>query len=119
MDAMLKKKWIAALRSGEYMQGRNYLCLDTSEGRQYCCLGVLCIVAKLEPVLTTKIAMGEPLTATVVAFDGATKTLPDKFRVEQDLSSSTMLTLASFNDAFGDRRKSFPEIADWIEERIT
>jgi hypothetical protein len=37
-----KAKWIAALESGEYEQGRNSL--KTSDGR-YCCLGVACVVA--------------------------------------------------------------------------
>lgn len=41
MDATLKRKWVEALRSGEYVQGKQ--CLQ-SEGR-YCCLGVLCVVA--------------------------------------------------------------------------
>lgn len=32
--------WLAALRSGEYKQGKGHLCRDDS----YCCLGVLCEV---------------------------------------------------------------------------
>jgi hypothetical protein len=31
-------KWIAALRSGEYKQGKNALCSND----EYCCLGVAC-----------------------------------------------------------------------------
>lgn len=31
-------KWVEALRSGEYKQGRGVLCKDN----KYCCLGVLC-----------------------------------------------------------------------------
>lgn len=38
MNQEIKAKWVAALRSGEYEQGRNYL--KGAEG--YCCLGVLC-----------------------------------------------------------------------------
>jgi hypothetical protein len=38
MTLDLKRKWIAALRSGEYRQAQNGL--RTSDG--YCCLGVLC-----------------------------------------------------------------------------
>lgn len=41
MDSKLKADWVTALRSGDYIQGRNYL-LDTgSEINRYCCLGVL------------------------------------------------------------------------------
>lgn len=32
------KEWVAALRSGEYKQGREYL----QKGDEYCCLGVVC-----------------------------------------------------------------------------
>lgn len=41
MDAGLKTKWIEALRSGNYQQGRGTL--KDEEGR-FCCLGVLCDV---------------------------------------------------------------------------
>lgn len=38
MNQEIKKKWVEALRSGNYPQGRGYLkCED-----RYCCLGVLC-----------------------------------------------------------------------------
>ena len=44
-----KDKWIAALRSGEYKQGRSSLCAIQDDGSQaYCCLGVL---AELDGVL--------------------------------------------------------------------
>jgi hypothetical protein len=38
IDAKIKKKWVAALRSGKYPQGIGRLC--SSDG-SYCCLGVL------------------------------------------------------------------------------
>jgi hypothetical protein len=44
MNAELKAKWIAALRSGDYKQGRSRLA--TVDGG-YCCLGVLCEVLEL------------------------------------------------------------------------
>lgn len=37
MDKKLKAKWVRALRSGRYVQGRSYLYLQYS----HCCLGVL------------------------------------------------------------------------------
>jgi hypothetical protein len=42
----IKQQWIDALRSGEYQQGRLNLKYDQGEGTQYCCLGVLCELAK-------------------------------------------------------------------------
>lgn len=44
MDAALKAKWTAALRSGEFKQGKGQL----KNGDAYCCLGVLCVVAALD-----------------------------------------------------------------------
>ena len=37
MNAAIKAKWVAALRSGEYQQGAGRLC----DGTAFCCLGVL------------------------------------------------------------------------------
>ena len=41
MKPEVKAAWIAALRSGEYKQGRAQL----RTGDQFCCLGVLCDIA--------------------------------------------------------------------------
>ena len=38
MNSTIKTQWIAALRSGDYKQGRSFL----RKGNHYCCLGVLC-----------------------------------------------------------------------------
>ena len=38
MKPKIKARWIAALRSGEYTQGRGQL----RDGDKFCCLGVLC-----------------------------------------------------------------------------
>lgn len=38
MNPQVKAKWVEALNSGEYKQGRNKLRVDDS----FCCLGVLC-----------------------------------------------------------------------------
>lgn len=42
MKKSIKKKWVAALRSGDYKQGRGRLRRHTPEGDVFCCLGVLC-----------------------------------------------------------------------------
>lgn len=40
----VRQKWVAALRSGKYKQGKNVLCNVNPETKEksYCCLGVLC-----------------------------------------------------------------------------
>ena len=47
MNKEVKKKWVDALRSGEYAQGRSSL----RDHDEYCCLGVLCELAVKEGVI--------------------------------------------------------------------
>ena len=42
MNPEIKSQWIAALRSGGYVQGMGALRRRTSSDTEYCCLGVLC-----------------------------------------------------------------------------
>ena len=44
MNKKVKKKWLKALRSGEYKQGNSYLRIDDT----FCCLGVLCDIHSKE-----------------------------------------------------------------------
>lgn len=74
-----KKKWVVALLSGEYEQGRSWLELN---GR-YCCLGVLCKINGLP----TK------------DDDGCAKTMPDSEQLEQfGLDGTVADRLAELND---------------------
>lgn len=56
MDQDVKKRWINALRSGEYTKGRHALRqgskVGVADGQQYfCCLGVLCDLAVKDKVV--------------------------------------------------------------------
>ena len=45
MNKRIKKKWIKALESGEYAQGKGALCVepdDPKDDTRFCSLGVLC-----------------------------------------------------------------------------
>ena len=44
MNPDIKKRWVEALRSGEYKQGKYYL----KNGDDFCCLGVLCDLHRKE-----------------------------------------------------------------------
>jgi hypothetical protein len=44
MNQQVKQKWISALLSGDYQQGKEALCEDG----KYCCLGVLCDLYRKE-----------------------------------------------------------------------
>lgn len=96
MDAGLKAKWIAALRSGEFKQHRGgYVGVDA-----YCCLGVLaCIQLGRDPEGEMECVRLFSTTATLWA------------QVGDDQQES----LVNLNDAEG---KTFPEIADYIEANL-
>jgi len=53
MNKRIKERWLKALRSGKYPQGRNRLRQDN----KYCCLGVLCEIAAQSKI------KGEPVTS--------------------------------------------------------
>lgn len=98
MDKDLKKKWVKAPRSGKYKQG--FRCLRTDDGR-YCCLGVLCKVAR---------AKDEDLLGCY---------LPSDLARRAKVALRTQHHLGRLNDGWGgEPSKSFLEIADYIEARL-
>ncbi len=105
MNTELKQKWITALRSGEWKQGKCHLRLR--ERQEYCCLGVLCEVS------------GEGLEYD----EGSWEWVPtnpdhrngDKLAVGSwGLSSLQIEQLCSKNDS----GCTFTEIAEWVEASI-
>jgi hypothetical protein len=114
MDKKLKAKWIKALRSGEYKQGKGVLRSGTGKDASYCCLGVLCDVAgkrvqegQLYPTLKHQIEFG----------------LYDKTELKHDLhlydDSSVAVRLSEWNDGNHiPKPKSFKWIATWIEKNL-
>lgn len=106
MDATIKAKWIAALRGGEYIQGKGYLvvpegvgantrAVDSAVGSR-CCLGVLAAV----------IGLNSPRTAGY---------LPSSEGDRIGVSWPVQDKLATMNDS---DNASFLEIADWIEANL-
>jgi hypothetical protein len=87
MDTELKAKWVEALRSGDYKQTSHVL--HDEQENAYCCLGVLCIVAKKE-------------------LDGETYPWLDK-------ETGDYSRFVTMNDEEG---KSFGQIADYIEANL-
>lgn len=106
MNADLKAKWIEALRSGKYAQGKN--AMRTTEDT-YCCLGVLCDV--VDPA-----AWGASAGYSSYIFkyknDNRRGYLPWDLAKEIGLSAEMQAQLAAMNDE-GD---SFQEIAAVIEQ---
>lgn len=118
MNQDIKQQWLAALRSGEYTQGRGLL-RPTED--TYCCLGVLC---DLHAKATGEIWIddryfdqSEALPTIVQQWAGLSDWCPDiPLRPGQGVA-----TLAEFNDGRSDydlRPHTFAEIADLIEQHL-
>lgn len=126
MNPEIKAKWVAALRSGEYEQGRGSLLRDG----KHCCLGVLCEIAVQENVIT-KATYDTPenslpeFQSSVTVFDEGPgeqfSVLPEKVIDWAGLDGGNPIVddgksnLASLNDNAG---LSFDEIADVIETQL-
>jgi hypothetical protein len=128
MNKDIADQWVAALRSGEYVQGRNRLCNIHTDGvRSYCCLGVLVDLAVKAGVIADGIldvdrAVGvdDPSVKACYAYgirrDAAF--LPNPVVVWAGLGSSggyrgsAGIALYQLND---EDRADFGQIADVIE----
>ena len=117
MNQDIKKRWVAALRSGTYKQCKGSLC----KNNEYCCLGVLCDILKKELNLNINHSLDEP---TSLSYDDAYFTLPSKVReyakitevgdVYQKIDDVQYFALTTMNDD----GISFDEIANIIESEL-
>ena len=107
------KKWVAALRSGKFKQGRSYLQM----GDNYCCLGVACVIAKESGVY---INMERGLDKSGASCWGNDiYELPSQVRdwlnLSTDIGTFRLNTKRSSLVDLNDDGKTFLEIADIIE----
>jgi len=108
MDKELKKKWVDALRSGKYEQGRGYLC---NEGL-YCCVGVL---AEIKGIPKHKAEASDSL----YLYQGQKNMLPAITLYELGLTDDKVHVLVDMNDGGHNHNgKSFIEIANYIERYL-
>lgn len=116
MNADVKAKWVAALRSGEYKKGSGNLRAeypDSPDPIQYCCLGVLC---ELSPFESQTIGY-------VTEWDENSTYLPPSVQQWAGLDmcnpvvpfDDRELTLADVNDR---TEATFDDIANLIEEHL-
>lgn len=104
MDAEIKRKWIEALRGGQYQQATLAL---RRNNVAFCCLGVLCDVT--QPQEWACSAAGDWYHRDC---DG---TIDDDLAGEEfGLTFEQQETLASLNDS----GKTFGEIANYIEKHL-
>ena len=108
MDREIRDKWIAALRSGKYQQGR---CTLRDKQNKFCCLGVLCDITSPEG---WKLPKGRKLYYMYNS-SGYIRDEHGKFLF---LSEGEQNQLTAMNDGLIGKPKTFLEIADWIEANL-
>ena len=116
LDPELKKQWVAALRSGDYKQGRNYLCNEPGESARFCCFGVL---ADIKGVPFTRVAVtryGADLLVRSYDFGGGAS--PNTLSITGDLRKMFGPEAVSYLEEQNDIGMTFKEIADYIEDHL-
>lgn len=101
MNKELKAKWVEALRSGKYKQGR----VKLNQGGHWCCLGVLCDLNDASLWCDT----GGYIHPGSACFP------PEEIFKSLDIPESKGWELVNLNDS---ARKSFDEIANFIESDL-
>ncbi len=104
MDKDVKAKWLVALRSGKYAQGRGRL---RNPDNSFCCLGVLCDI--IDPEGWEAGGMETP-----TFWHGERHETPNVTCRLIGLISGHEVTVIEMNDSGAD----FAEIADYIEENL-
>ncbi len=127
MNKQERSEWTAAIRSGEYDQGRSALCSATREGGlEYCCLGVK---AKLDDALEPGTGGFKTRTGVLGGYHyyyGRNGELEDK--IDTTLAPNEMyehLDLApkqvqiyAILAWMNDNGWTFAQIADWIDANV-
>jgi len=108
MNQEIKKKWVAALRSGDYTQGDGALCRLTPDGAKYCCLGVLVEEVEGEDAWDFR------ATSQRCTFQENSAVLAGGYLAKTGVGSGYASDLMRMNDL----GTSFSEIADYIEENL-
>ena len=129
MDKNIAMRWVKALRSKKYKQGRGFLCRVDGRGNcKYCCLGVLSELYQEDrtknskkPMPTSIIREGSSRSIRVKSYNTTHAVLPISVKRWSKMRSTlgfligsnlTTKTLADMNDG-GD---SFSKIATFIEK---
>lgn len=105
MNPELKTKWVAALRSGQFKQGRGRLHFYGT----YCCIGVLAVVQGVNLSADERFQFEDSI---------CTSSLPENLMA--GLDQLTTGNLADMNDGHGADKPgmTFAQIADYIEAHL-
>ena len=120
MNPEIKAQWVAALRSGEYEQGTEYL----HRGDTFCCLGVLCDLAIKAGAPEVK--ENRRHAGGVSVYSGSESSLPSSVVEWAGLSYSDPFLVFKCGEVnechpvsdFNDSGTTFNEIADLIEAQL-
>lgn len=111
MDAQIKKRWVKALKSGEYAQGLHFMCKSDEYGAEYCPLGVL-----IEVVYGENIWVRSEKDNSLLQPKGQYTDFPsNKFLKTLRLDEEAATLISELNDIKG---IPFPKIAEFIEENV-
>lgn len=100
MDKKLKARWLKALRSRKFKQGKGQLKQGSGKAETFCCLGVLCAIVKAFP-------------ATNDLF------LPPALAFEAGISRQVEVVLSNLNDGTNRiKAQKFGQIANYIERNL-
>lgn len=126
MNPAIKAQWVAALRSGEYVQGTGKLRKRTgyNETDQFCCLGVLCDLAVKAGVPIEVASLSSGPGYEFFTYDHNCATPPEDV-VEWATADSESMEFLQFQSRFDvltgmndDLKDSFDVIAKYIEETM-
>jgi len=111
-----KEKWLKALRSGEYEQGDLNLYLNG----YYCCIGVAGHICGISNRAMKSKSLFQGVDFHSKTLKKYQKLLPDIFITLDPIAATDSLLkkFANMNDGHRESKKSFNQIADWIEENL-
>jgi len=110
MNKEIKKLWLEALRSGKYKQGRGQL--HNPSENVFCCLGVLCDIVDKNNIYKPERMIRQN---DFELFDSLYGILSTPMQKITGLDMRIGKDLYKMNDR---QRKSFTEIADYIEKAL-
>lgn len=116
MNKEVKTKWVAALRSGDFKQGR--LQLKSEEG--HCCLGVLCELAIKDGIIDDYFEDWWFPQKEVLSWAGLTSENPNVLldNKEGQKEEFGIIIANDGKQSLGIKQHSFEEIADLIEKYL-
>ena len=117
MNKDIKDKWIEALRSDKYTQGKGYL--HQVQDNSYCCLGVLCDILDVPKQNDCEYRSADGDIYRYGTNDTSVFSMPANIAHQIGIDDVVQGKLQNMNDGNDDMRShSFTEIANYIEKNL-